>query len=48
MDHYRSALERQGDALFQDRLADIRDVVMRLTSHLSDALHEDSGSFRDR
>jgi phosphoenolpyruvate-protein phosphotransferase (PTS system enzyme I) len=46
IDHYRNALEKHSDALFQDRLADIRDVVMRLTSHLSEALHEDSGVFQ--
>jgi phosphoenolpyruvate-protein phosphotransferase (PTS system enzyme I) len=45
LDHYQAMLERNTDALFQDRLADIRDVVMRLTSHLSEALQEESGVF---
>lgn len=46
LEHYQQLLYRNSDALFQDRLADIRDIVMRLTSHLSDALHEDSGALQ--
>lgn len=41
--HYRGLLNRTDDAYIRERLADIRDVVMRLSSHLSDALREDSG-----
>ncbi|MFO1063598.1 MAG: phosphoenolpyruvate--protein phosphotransferase [Pirellulales bacterium] len=44
VDHYRQLLDRSGDAYLRERLADIRDVVMRLSSYLSDALREDSGS----
>ncbi len=44
IDFYREILERTGDAYLSERLADIRDVVMRLSSYLSDALREDSGS----
>lgn len=43
LEHYRSLLERSGDEYLSERMADIRDVVMRLTSHLSEALREDSG-----
>lgn len=42
-EHYQLLLSRSSDALFNERLADIRDIVMRLTSHLSEALHEESG-----
>lgn len=43
LEHYRSLLDRSGDEYLRERMADIRDVVMRLTSFLSDALREDSG-----
>ncbi len=44
VEHYRELLDRTGDAYLRERLADIRDCVMRLSSYLSDALREDSGS----
>lgn len=44
VEHYRDLLSRTNDAYLRERLDDIRDVVMRLTSYLSDALREDSGS----
>jgi phosphoenolpyruvate-protein phosphotransferase len=34
----------QSSNLLFDRLADIRDIIIRLTSHLSEALHEDTGA----
>ncbi len=46
VEHYQQLLTRSSDALFQDRLADIRDIVMRLSSHLSEALHEESGALQ--
>jgi phosphoenolpyruvate-protein phosphotransferase (PTS system enzyme I) len=46
VDFYRGLLDRSGDVYLRERLADIRDVVMRLTSHLSDALREDSGALQ--
>lgn len=44
IEHYRELLDRTADAYLRERLDDIRDVVMRLTSYLSDALREESGS----
>lgn len=41
---YRELLDRSGDAYLRERLADIRDCVMRLSSYLSDALRENSPS----
>ena len=46
VEHYQNVLNRSSEALFQDRLADIRDIVMRLSSHLSEALHEESGALQ--
>ncbi|MGN6546992.1 MAG: phosphoenolpyruvate--protein phosphotransferase [Aureliella sp.] len=43
VEYYRELLSRTNDAYLRERLDDIRDVVMRLTSYLSDALREDSG-----
>ncbi len=43
LEHYRGLLEKSGDAYLQERLADIRDVIERLTSFLSSALKQDSG-----
>lgn len=43
LDYYRSLLNRSKDDYLRERLADIRDVVERLTSYLSPALDRDSG-----
>lgn len=43
LDTYRGLLDRSRDQYLQERLADIRDVVERLTSYLSEALQKDSG-----
>lgn len=43
MDHFKALLDRSHDEYLQERLADIRDVVVRLTSYLSEALKKDSG-----
>ncbi len=43
MDHFKGLLDRSHDEYLQERLADIRDVVIRLTSYLSEALKKDSG-----
>ncbi len=43
MDYFKGLLNRSHDEYLQERLADIRDVVIRLTSYLSDALKKDSG-----
>ncbi|MCA9133352.1 MAG: phosphoenolpyruvate--protein phosphotransferase [Planctomycetales bacterium] len=43
MDYYKGLLSRSQDQYLQERLADIRDVVERLTSYLSEALQKDSG-----
>ena len=43
VEYYRGLLDRSRDAYLQERLADIRDVVERLTSFLSDALKKGSG-----
>ncbi len=43
---YRELLDRSGDAYLRERLADIRDCVMRLSSYLSDALRENSPSLQ--
>jgi phosphotransferase system enzyme I (PtsI) len=39
---YREQLSRSNNEYLRQRVDDVRDVVMRLTSHLSDALAEDS------
>ncbi|HBE71669.1 MAG TPA: phosphoenolpyruvate--protein phosphotransferase [Planctomycetaceae bacterium] len=44
LEHYRSVFESAKDAYLRERFADIRDVVERLTSYLSDALKKDSGA----
>lgn len=44
LEHYRSVFEKAKDAYLRERFADIRDVVERLTSYLSDALKKDSGA----
>ncbi len=41
---YRALLEKSGDDYLQERIADIRDVVERLTSYLSTALNKESKS----
>ena len=46
VEYYRTYLERSGDDYLRERMADIRDVVTRLTSYLSDALRPDSGSLK--
>lgn len=43
VEYYRGLLDRSRDAYLQERLTDIRDVVERLTSFLSDALKKGSG-----
>ncbi len=44
MDYYRMLMSRSSDDYMRERVADIRDVVERLTSFLSDALRKDSKS----
>ncbi len=44
MDYYRTLLSRASDDYMRERVADIRDVVERLTSFLSDALQKNSKS----
>lgn len=44
IEHYRAVFEKAGDKYLQERLADIRDVVERLSSYLSAALNRDSGA----
>lgn len=43
LETYRILLDKSGDDYLRERLADIRDVVQRLTSYLSAALNKDSG-----
>lgn len=43
LDYYRGLLDRSRDDYLRERLADIRDVVERLSSYLSAALAKDSG-----
>ncbi len=43
IEYYRGLLDRSRDDYLRERLADIRDVVERLTSYLSAALHKGSG-----
>jgi phosphotransferase system enzyme I (PtsI) len=47
VDFYKTLLDRSGDEYLRERIADIRDVVERLTSHLSAALQRESGAFSD-
>lgn len=42
MEYYRGLLDKTGDDYLRDRLADIRDVVERLSSYLSSALRKES------
>ncbi len=42
VDFYRQILDRSGDDYLRERITDIRDVVERLTSHLSPALQKES------
>ena len=42
--HYDLLLSKSPDDFLKDRINDIRDVIMRLSSHLSEALHEDTGA----
>lgn len=42
LEHYRKLFSATSDEYFKERMADIRDVIDRLTSHLSDALHSES------
>ena len=42
VDYYRDLLDRSRDDYLKERLADIRDVVERMTSHLSPALDKES------
>lgn len=44
LEFYRALLEKSGDDYLQERIADIRDVVERLTSYLSAALNKESKS----
>ena len=43
VEYYRGLLSGTTDTYLRERLDDIRDVVMRLTAYLSDALRQDSG-----
>ncbi len=43
LDYYRGLLDRSRDEYLRERLADIRDVVERLSSYLSAALQKHSG-----
>jgi len=47
VDFYKQILDRSGDDYLRERIADIRDVVERLTSHLSTALQPESPSLND-
>lgn len=47
VDFYKQILDRSGDDYLRERIADIRDVVERLTSHLSAALQRESPSQSD-
>ncbi len=44
MEYYRMLMSRSSDEYMRERVADIRDVVERLTSFLSDALRKNSKS----
>ena len=43
LDEYTVILTKNKDAYLQERLNDIRDVVMRLSRHLSDVVNPDAG-----
>jgi len=42
MDHYASLFSRTSDAYLKERLNDVRDVIIRVSSHLSDVLKKGS------
>ncbi len=42
MDHYASLFSRTSDSLLKERLNDVRDVIIRVSAHLSDVLKTDS------
>ncbi len=44
LDHYDRILSKSPDDFLKDRVDDIRDVTMRLSSHLSDALRVETGA----
>ncbi len=44
LEHYDRLLSRSPDEFLQDRVNDIRDVTMRVSSHLSEALREETGA----
>lgn len=44
LDHYDRILSKNPDDFLKDRVDDIRDVTMRLSSHLSDALRSETGA----
>jgi phosphoenolpyruvate-protein phosphotransferase (PTS system enzyme I) len=44
LEFYRTLLEKSGDDYLRERIADIRDVVERLSSYLSSALNKNSPS----
>lgn len=45
MDYFKGLLDRSDDPYLQERFADIRDVIIRLTGYLSEALQKDSKIF---
>ncbi len=42
LEHYRELLSRSGDEYLRERVADMRDVIERLTAYLSEVLQKDS------
>lgn len=42
MEHYATLFERTRDSYLKDRLNDVRDVIIRISSHLSDVLRNES------
>lgn len=44
LEYYRGLLDRSRDEYLKERLADIRDVIERMTSYLSPALNKESGA----
>ena len=44
LDFYKRVLAGTGDEYLQERIDDLRDVTMRLSSYLSEALQQDSGA----
>ncbi|MCA9183742.1 MAG: phosphoenolpyruvate--protein phosphotransferase [Planctomycetales bacterium] len=45
LEYFKELLDRSEDPYLQERFADIRDVIIRLTSYLSEALQKDSKIF---